>query len=390
MFMDNIAPDIDRWKKELGLLPVPLYNIKEKRRYILLNGTQGNFCLDFEHAEDARSLAWSSSVGHYVVTKTDTVEVQRWDQSDSSLQIFTAESVYKDLRKFHSYLEQTSRSRGVSVVGHIIDKFRQLRAIMEPPGDANSTLRAFLVMLACVHDKVSPDTLDYQSWNLVPEAISTATTINKEDWTRLTQEITKGRPSEGLLPDLTLVLRHSAGYLFQEAHYEIVSPNIKQGRLVGFEPIPAKVSTRTKGVGVHFTPPPLARTLCEEALRQISGYSDISLTIFDPACGSGEFLRESLRQLDVLNFKGSIRLIGWDISNAACDMAKYILSWEKKGKRANIEVEIHCKNSLLEHDWPTNIDIVLMNPPFQSWQDMDSETKRFACKCFRKIHIKPT
>ena len=373
MLINDKIPGIDKWKRELGLLPVPLYNTSYKPRYVLLNGTQGNFCLDFDDAQNARSLAWSSNVGHYVVTKTDTVEVQRWDQSDSSLQKFKAESVYKDLRKFYSYLEETSPNRGVSVVGHIIDKFRQLRAIMEPSRDAGSTLRAFLVMIACVHDKTSPEKLDHDSWGLVPEAINIASSINDADWDRLIQGLVQGRPSEGLLPDITLVLRHSAGYLFQEAHYEIISPNTKQGRFAGIEPQPAKVSMKSKYVGVHFTPPSLARTLCEEALRLNTNMD--SLTIFDPACGSGEFLRESLRQLDVLNYRGTIRLIGWDISEAACDMAKCILFWERKCKQAKVEVEVFCKNSLLQQDWPTNVDIVLMNPPFQSWQDMSSEQK---------------
>src|SRR5665213_2451961 len=59
---------VEAWREGLGLLAVPLEH-GEHRRFVMLNGSRVNFCLDPNPAEilaDPRSIAWSADVGHYV------------------------------------------------------------------------------------------------------------------------------------------------------------------------------------------------------------------------------------------------------------------------------------------------------------------------------------
>ena len=96
------------------------------------------------------------------------------------------------------------------------------------------------------------------------------------------------------------------------------------------------------------------------------------LSLFDPACGSGELLKECLRQLKVRGYQGDIRVIGWDKSISAVDMARFVLSWEKRSWPADrIQIQISQQDSMAAAEWPAGIDLLLMNPPFRSWNLMD-------------------
>jgi len=57
---------VDAWRMALGFLPMPMRAVAENR-YVLLNGSTGNFCLDFIGGVDPgsqRDIAWSCDVGH--------------------------------------------------------------------------------------------------------------------------------------------------------------------------------------------------------------------------------------------------------------------------------------------------------------------------------------
>lgn len=369
--------DIDLWRKELGLLPVPLFT-EQERSFVLLNGNRGNFCLDIGGdliEKDGRNIAWSSNVGHFVALSENYVEVQRWDQKRSSLEKYNAKSVYENLEKFHAYLEQDSPRKDITVIAHAIQVFRKLRAAVGNEFDGLNSLKAFLYLLGCAADNTDRKKLLLEQWGLDEKNTELALIIQDSDWNALLNDLLRGRPLESLVPNITLVLRHASGQLFQEAHYEAIFVSRNQLRFGGILPAPAKISNEAKGVGLHFTPPALARTLVEEVLSNYN-YKKELLVIFDPACGSGEFLRESLRQLKIRRYDGKIQLIGWDDSESACDMAKFALTWEKREFPGNVSLQISRKNSLdPKQDWPRDVDIVLMNPPFVSWEDMNSTQK---------------
>jgi len=371
--------DVNIWRLKLGLLPVYMFGEESQdNRFVLLNGNRGNFCLDLTEdrlGSEARGRAWSSNVGHYVALVNDHVEVQRWDQTSQSAAQFSARSVLGDLERFHAYLEKDQPRSDLSVVSHAIRVFRSLRGALGKDVDGPTSLKAFLYLLACVTEGVDRGDIRLKKWGLDSKALSTANFVRDSLWEALADELRRERPVESLTPNLTLMLRHASGQVFQEAHYEAIFVSQQQFLFEGFAPAPVALGKRGKGIGLHFTPPALARTLVEEALS-IREIPQNSLSIFDPACGSGEFLRETLRQLKIRGYKGKIKILGYDVSSAACDMARFVLAWEARGYEDQVTITIKRTDSLSgEEGWPRDVHLTIMNPPFVSWQDMEDEQR---------------
>jgi len=374
---------LESWKLELGLLPVPLFSLQNRNdKVILLNGRVGNFCLDLStesNDEDPRNLAWSSDVGHYVKLSGNIVEVYRWDSKPSSLERYTKRSVEDNLEKFYTYLQKDQPSRDLSIISFVIKIFRTLRSVLGSDFDGQQSLRAFLYLLACVADNVNRNELNLEKWGLTSDVQSSIASVNNSNWESLIDSLKDGTSFHSLRPNISLLLRHASGTLFQEAHYEAYTFNQSQLLLPlpGLLPDPVTVKKETNFVGIHYTPPSIARTLVEEALNAV-GELPPTLNVFDPACGSGVFLKEILRQLTLKNYRGRVKLEGWDISPAAIDMARFILLYEKEklNNQFSIEMETRHKDSLDEtNQWSNDIDIILMNPPFLSWNNMDKQQR---------------
>ncbi|HDH04537.1 MAG TPA: hypothetical protein ENH01_02320 [Nitrospirae bacterium] len=371
--------EVNTWGGKLGLLPVPLFdNQTSKEKYVLLNGNFGNFCLDLSGEQETlmlRNYAWSSDVGHYVNIINNAVEIYRWDKRASSLERYSRKSVENNLEKFYQYLQKDQPRRDISIIPFTINIFRRLRGAFDPSVDGPNSLKAFLYLLACTSDGVSRNKLDVSKWRLDSKAKDVASAIRSGDWQRLLDELIEGLPLYGLKPDISLLLRHATGRLFQEAHYIATVENINQIALPGFLSKKVSISKKTDSIGVYYTPSPIVRTLVEEVLASI-GDLPSSLTVFDPACGSGEFLKEILRQLSLLQYRGKITLTGWDISQPAVDISNFVLARETTFWKSNISIEISLKDALQDNaHWPQNVDIILMNPPFRSWQDMDTDMR---------------
>ena len=357
------------WTGSLGLLPVPLLEADD-RRFVLLNGGRGNFCLDLGGMEPAqpRSLAWSSDVGHYleVVPAADRVKLFRWDKlvpDDLPLR-----DILADLEGFHAGLVRNEPSREKSVVSHVVRQFRSIRSALGTGRTGPECLRVFLYLLACAASDTDPrPVLDWDRWGVAPDAMDLAQSINDAQWASFVTGLREGRKSEGLQVVVPLVLRHAAGQLFQEAHYLAELPPMPPLLFEELQPAPSAVGSSDGSTGAYFTPSPLVRTVVEEALRMVQDQQHV--TLFDPACGSGEFLREAVRQLRLRAFRGTVRVIGWDLSQAACDMTRFAIAWEAQSWGTRLTMEVMAGDAL-SRDWPTNVDFVLMNPPFLSWQDM--------------------
>jgi hypothetical protein len=362
------------WSSDLGLLPIPFLP-NDDRRYILVNGLSGNFCLDQTEDRDRdekRGGAWSSNVGHYVSLRGEEVEVLRYDASASVAETYGLKSVQENLGKFHAYLENSQPKAGMSVTSHAIRVFRQLRNASTDEDGARSLL-TFLTLIACAADRCDRRALDGGKWGLPNNFRDSLAAVSPSDWELLSFELINGRRFDNLTLRPELMLRHAAGQLFQEAHYE--ASVIRQLRLAGFPP-PSKAPTKAShGIGIHFTPPSLARMVVEQSLRLLDLQSVSSITVFDPACGSGEFLRESIRQLRIANYAGKVNLIGWDISQVACDMASFVLAWEKDRDDHEIAYKISLADSMGKVPWPTGVDMLLMNPPFVSYEFLSMEQR---------------
>ena len=367
------------WRAALGLLPVPLRDTAEdQERYVLLNGTTGNFCLDFVGGIDPnsqRTAAWSCDVGHYITCVADSVVVNRWDR-EAPEERYSSQSVIARLHDFHRHLEKAEPDRSRSIIAHVLRVFHRIRGVVSEENNGLRSLRVLLHLLASAAAK--EDRLidrDVELWGLTPEIVEPSQTIAEATWRPLYNDLSGIGRYDVLRPDFELVVRHASGAVFQDAHLEVsISPNFS---FPGFEP-PATIDPKavSSETGIYFTPPALARTLAEEATSAIRSVADTPLRLFDPACGSGELLKECLRLLKLRGYVGRVQVIGWDKSPAAVDMARFVLAWEGRAWLAGqIEIEVSQHDSVTTANWPTAIDILIMNPPFKSWQLMAPEEK---------------
>lgn len=174
-------------------------------------------------------------------------------------------------------------------------------------------------------------------------------------------------------PNLDLILRHTAGVLFQEAHREVIYFNPQRDLFGG---VSSKLETRLDAYSsIHYTPQYIARGIVENAIKTFD-LSKPLITILDPSCGSSEFLIEILKQLKNKDYKGKITVKGFDSSDSAIRTSGFLLTYENR-KQWNNELNIVVKrveDSLVE-DWGQN-DIILMNPPFLSWELLKEKSSR--------------
>lgn len=360
--------DVTRWRERLGFLPVPLRSIDDKERFVLLNGPKGNFCLDITDAssEDARAVAWSTDTGYFVSLSETKVHAWRWDQFAPSE--FTAQIFWEHLERFPLLLEREAPSRERSIVAHFMRGYRSLRSGITQLDESSNALNAFLALLVKLY---AMDTNESDIGDLArlqtPEVNAGRTMLdamNERDLEHIIHDMKSGLASEAIAPRMQLVFRHAAGRLFQEAHYLAeVSP---QGTLYGPDPI--VIRGKGSATGAYFTPTSLVRAIVERTFAIAPPTGDV-VTVFDPACGGAEFLREALRTLGLKGFQGKVRLIGWDVSPSACAMARFALACETHEFPGDVEVSIELTDSLTKA-WPSDVSYILTNPPFQSWRDM--------------------
>ena len=364
--------NLDTWRTQLGLMPVPLFGQQNEQRYVLLNGGKGNFCLDLAADADddgaERDRAWSSDVGHYVKVDREAVRVWRWDQS--SPEAYKRGLVADNIVKFQTYLEDRQPSKTSSVVGHFIAIYRQVRTMLGEHVTGSDALQAFLYLLASA-DQQGVNTVARIDWNKMPRAQELAESLTQGQRTCLHEDMVRVRSGDQLKPIIPLVLRHASGRLFQEAHYLVeLDP-----QLSFFGATEAKKVGHDALSGAFFTPSPLVRTVVEEALKA-RPFTDTDITVLDPACGSAEFLREALRQLQMRGHTRRVKLMGWDISPAALAMAQFALDWERAQSSLDVEVVLEQRDALALDAWDTGASLILMNPPFISWQGMSEAQKQ--------------
>lgn len=375
------------WKVKLGLLPVPMYGREDEQGYVLLNGALGNFCLQVEGdpVDDPRSLAWSSDVGHFLRLRNQQVSVISWQDQSSFETSYSIAEVNQKLPEFHAYLEKREPNRDASIVAHALRVLNQLRPLLPYEATPTQTIEHFLHLLAFGIELTSPPDLrqllnrDRDVFTLQNDMLSNS------EWDMLLHELTRDRALTALKPLISLMLRHSSGNLFQDAHYRIHVPLNQE--LPGIPPAPARIANRDqdKMAGVYFTPPFIARTLVEEALRALGPQLPNVLRVFDPACGSSEFFKELIRQLNLRDYRGRLEIIGWDISEAALKISRFTLAFEKHfNTRFEINFDIRLRDTILTPaaDWPRDVSMVIMNPPYAAWQFMNEQYRNRLTEIF--------
>lgn len=94
--------------------------------------------------------------------------------------------------------------------------------------------------------------------------------------------------------------------------------------------------------------------------------------------------------LEIQDFVGNVTVVGWDISPGAIDMAKFSLTWESKSwADGRLTLDLQVRDSLTEN-WPVDVDVLLMNPPFKSWQAMKVDEQERVAEILKNLmHYRP-
>jgi len=116
---------------------------------------------------------------------------------------------------------------------------------------------------------------------------------------------------------------------------------------------------KRKARGAFFTPPEIARYLCDWAVRKPTD------TVFEPSCGEASFLMaagERLRALGADPLFWSEQLQGVEIFDTSARNAEALL--QGAGFDARVSV-----GDFFEHDPPITYDAIVGNPPFVRYQN---------------------
>ena len=352
------------WQHNFGLLPIDLFSKDSEHRYIMRNGGSGDFCLEtnqiVKDIDVYNSFAWSSNTKNFVVVDEDEVKLFNWKKNQ--IEKIKKKQVEDNADKFYKYLLSLNYKSENDVVPFIVDIFKQIRNITQEKNNAVQALNLLFLLLISLTEDVN--TIDFKKWNLDEITIP-------QDFDAYTNRLTQG--FSGIKPQLDLIIRHSSGFLFQEAQKEIL---YFDGQLDVWGLLSSKSDAKRPNYSsIHYTPPYLARSIVENAIRDVD-LSQPLLKIFDPACGSSEFLIEALKQLKQANFSGKVQIIGWDSSETAIITSNFLLQYEKNNVwHECMSFDIKLVKDSLQEEWSSDYDLILMNPPFVSWEQMDKDQR---------------
>ncbi len=367
--MSNSLNDINHWKGSFGLLPIHLDQAKFDPRYIMLNGGIGDFCIQFGKLNKSDNVvfsnSWSTNTTNYLIVKRNGIELLNWKTRKK--EEFSKSVLDNNFNKFYDYIYKSSYGTSEDIVPFILDIFKQFRNLTFEKQDPKNALNLLFLLIASLDKSV--DKINLDKWSIPELKIP-------KDFHIYCDKLKNG--INGLKPDLDLLLRHSAGALFQEAQKEVL---FFDSQLDLFGEVSNHLIYKNKNYSsVHYTPSFISRTIVEQCLQDLD-LKKKSLRIIDPACGSGEFLIEILKQLKERKYTGKVKLIGYDNSNMAVNATKFLLKYEKNRIwKSKLSYEVNYVEDSLREDWGTRNDLVLMNPPFFSWELLKNDLYKESVK----------
>lgn len=388
MITNELSPDF--WKRESGFFPHSLFQKRfQHEKFILLNGKGGNFCIDYndENPKKCRSYAWSSNVSHYLTVKGDVLKIFRWDKHEPT-DILSVRRVADKLSTFNNYLLQQRIHEPNNCVNVSLGIYRQIRSSLRD----KTGLHSLNVLLCAFAEAKKGSKLlkkDIDFWGIDSDSLARAHSIR--NWSSILETLSNDIPSLGITPEIELILRHASGKIFQDAHYDAYFPSQLTFDFFEYNNLTLKKSTGN--YTAHYTPTSIVRSIVEETYKNYDFSSKKEIIILDPAVGSGEFLKEALRQLNLRNYEGKIKLIGWDTSSTAVQLANFSLHFERQAcnKPNNVLIEINVHNALTKsNNWSIKADFIFMNPPFISWEQLSkSDRERIENILESNFKIKP-
>ncbi|OGU61302.1 MAG: hypothetical protein A2X64_03110 [Ignavibacteria bacterium GWF2_33_9] len=365
----NQLNNINDWKKNLGLLPINLFSTGQTNKYILLNGGYGDFCIDIDadkSKEEYYSYAWSSNTKNFITLKENEIYLYNWLKEKE--ENYKLSLIQENLPKFYSYLLKDSYKSEYDVVPFIIDIYRSLRHLTNEKEEGIQAINQLLILLIAYEEKVEFGNIDFNKWGITNPTISNGLESYLEN-------LNNGLflNNKKLKTNLDLLLRHSAGHLFQEAQKEAFFYN---RNLTLWGTYDSNFESKHKQYSsFHYTPSYIARSIVEYSLSNLNIHEKDSLKILDPACGSSEFLLEVLKQLKTLGYNRIIEINGWDSSESAINISNFLLTYEKREWGENLTIHLEKVDNSLTKKWDNDYDLILMNPPFLSWELMDKNNR---------------
>lgn len=365
------------WSSKLGLALSHLFGQDEKpflqgEHFALLDGVTASFSLsisDDEPSMDAPAWAWSAHLRKHVwVEGGSNVHVSSVARPHSAPEKYSLSSVGSNLERFLEYLSNDRQSPKETVVDHILtdlDHLRERALIKRGDADGTLALRAFLLKVA---RGMEPE--------LAPAKLAELYCLNTGDASDIEQLLQEGGlfpPSEATSLELHhgVAVRHAGGAIFQRATAKLTQ--LAQLDLFSGSQVISSGPSTSLRQGGYFTPPGLARSLAEAAI--IDKLDRPQLRVCDPACGSGVFLAEVLRALQRKGYVGRVELIGRDILDHAIEIARFVVKCAANDFGSErVSIDIVCSDAL-EQPAAHDCDVVLMNPPFRSWEQSSSQDK---------------
>lgn len=374
--MFNIA-EITNWRKTFGLFSA-LIKPGYPEQYALLNGGRNDFCIDLNPDKDTdlfNSFSWSANTKSYIAISNDDVTIYQWLKAMPPEKI-KRKHIENNITAFYNYLGRNNYQTENDVVPFIINTFRQMRNITrerDSPVHALNLLYRLLLSLEMDIEQLNCEQFALENINLPYQFEHFVETI---------------RAGVGTVkPDLKIILRHCSGPIFQEAHREV---QVFHSDRDLFGDISNRLITSSQGYSsAHYTPQYVIRSIVEQCIKRLDIQQN-TITIFDPACGSGEFLLETLKQLYDKQYEGNLIVRGWDCSESAISTSRFLLNYEKKTIwREKLSIDIRLVQDSLTEDWANDTDLILMNPPFVSWELLSSTQRDIVSSCFSSGISKP-
>ena len=294
-----------KWGPRFGLAVSPLFERGEvadpTSHSVFLDGGHGTFALSHGSNQDPlerAAWAWSSDIAHHVSVTSSSVKIIRWDAPTDVTSIERA-SVEANLDDFYNFLAADQVSTNRTVVTRLLSFFRKIRSLAASARVPDA--RSCDIFLRCLGQLIHNDELPEQL-GIAEDAEELCGQLNPGGLSAAIEEV---KSSAGVLGGLrlhpALAIRHAGGPLFQEAHFELIrAPSVDFFGYVGAP----EVNEVGRG-GAHFTPPPLARSLAENAMASLGDLSiRRSLSYAIRHAGRGCFFMRRLGR-----FEGPVSLV---------------------------------------------------------------------------------
>lgn len=401
----------DAWAELFSLIAVPMFGPHPGApappkgvHSLMLDGSRGSFILSTEGPKellvgpDPIRWAWSANIIHAVAIAGEKAIVRRWDSPGVKEWPVQHEREARSL--FRSLEQSPEPPNAQTAIARGLKTFRAVRtAIEKQGGSALDVVLAFNTVLAWVAQRSDSDgDIEIEFADAIRAVHSTGQVSFTQQQVSpnllhypigdLARLLRKGdSSSQHYLLDASLLILYASGPLYQEAHKQLLVPAqpdrqqefwSKEMLLVGRDR-PRALAPKF----VHHTPPRLARALVDIALHFLD--VDESLDVLDPACGSGVFLIEAIRETGIKKSAPPvISLRGFDQSDLAVAMADFCVR-NADPEKAGHSVTIHPQDSLAINDWG-NPDVVAMNPPFVAWGNLSDEDRDAVKSALGPLH----